>query len=417
MDLNGYFYFIALTVIGFYVLDVFANLLNLKALKPELPDEFDDVFDREKYAESQAYTRETTRFGLVESTFSLIVFLLFWWLGGFQWLDALVRGFSLGPILTGLVFVAFLVLAGQLLSLPFNLYDTFVIEEKYGFNKTTPKTFATDFVKNLVLSALLGLPLFALLLYLFQNPSIEKIAWLVAWVVTTAFQIFILFVYPKWILPLFNKFEPLADGELRSGIEAMAKKCEFPLTGIFEMDGSKRSTKSNAYFAGFGKNKKIALFDTLIKKHTVPELVAVLAHEIGHFKLKHILKTLILGILQMGVIFYLLGLFMHNRGLFDAFGVEETSIYLSFIFFSFLLSPLSKLIGIAMAVFSRKNEFEADAYAVKVTGDANPLITALKSLSKDNLSNLTPHPFYVFINYSHPPMLERIAALRTVKPA
>jgi STE24 endopeptidase len=213
---------------------------------------------------------------------------------------------------------------------------------------------------------------------------------------------------------MFNKFVPLEDGELRQGIESMAKKCDFPLTGIFEMDGSKRSTKSNAYFAGFGKHKKIALFDTLIKKHTVPELVAVLAHEIGHFKKKHILKTLILGILQMGVIFYLLGLFLNNRSLFDAFGVQETSIYLSFIFFSFLLTPLSKLIGVGMAVFSRKNEFEADAFAVDVTGSATPLITALKSLSKDNLSNLTPHPFYVFINYSHPPMTERLAALRAL---
>ena len=414
MEINGYFLFIAITVIGFYLLDVFSNFLNLKALKPELPSEFDDVYDAEKYAQSQAYTRETTKFGILESTFSLIVFLLFWWLGGFQWLDGLTRSFGQGPIVTGLIFVAIMVLAGQILSLPFNLYDTFVIEEKYGFNKTTGKTYAADFVKNLLLSAALGLPLFALLLYLFQNPAFGNIAWLVAWIVTTLFQLFILFIYPKWILPLFNEFKPLEDQELKEGIEAMAKQCDFPLTGIFEMDGSKRSTKSNAYFAGFGKHKKIALFDTLIKKHSVPELVAVLAHEIGHFKKKHILKTLILGILQMGIIFYLLGLFLNNRSLFDAFGVQETSVYLSFIFFSFLLSPLSKLIGVGMAVFSRKNEFEADAFAVDVTGSAAPLITALKSLSKDNLSNLTPHPFYVFINYSHPPMTERLAALRAL---
>ncbi|MGY8687286.1 MAG: M48 family metallopeptidase, partial [Verrucomicrobiales bacterium] len=332
----------------------------------------------------------------------------------FQWLDGLARGFGQGPIVTGLIFVAAMVVAGQILSLPFNLYDTFVIEEKYGFNKTTGKTYATDFVKNLFLSAALGLPIFSLLLYLFQNPSFGNIAWLVAWIATTIFQLIILFIYPKWILPLFNEFKPLEDQELKDGIETMAKKCDFPLTGIFEMDGSKRSTKSNAYFAGFGKHKKIALFDTLIKKHSVPELVAVLAHEIGHFKKKHILKTLILGILQMGVIFYLLGLFLNNRSLFDAFGVQETSVYLSFIFFSFLLSPLSKLIGVGMAIFSRKNEFEADAFAVDVTGSATPLITALKSLSEDNLSNLTPHPFYVFINYSHPPMTERLAALRAL---
>ena len=414
MEINGYFLFIAITVIASFLLGVFSNLLNLKALKPELPSEFDDVFDGEKYAQSQAYTRETTKFGLLESAFSLVVFLLFWWLGGFQWLDRLVRDFGFGSIVTGLCFVSVLFLASQLLSLPFNLYDTFVIEERYGFNKTTWTTFVSDLMKNLILSAALGLPLFALLLYLFGHPALGKIAWLSAWIVTTAFQIFILFVYPKWILPLFNKFQPLAEGELRSRIEAMAEKCDFPLTGIFEMDGSKRSTKSNAYLAGFGKNKKIALFDTLIEKHTVPELVAVLAHEIGHFKLKHIVRTLVLSILQMGIIFYLLGLFLNNRHLFDAFGVGETSVYLSFIFFSFLLSPLSKLIGVGMAIFSRKNEFEADAFATRVTGEVNPLITALKTLSKDNLSNLTPHPFYVFMNYSHPPMIERIAALRAL---
>ena len=413
MDVNGYFLFIAITVIGFYMLDIVSSMLNLKALKPELPAEFDDVYDAEKYAYSQAYTRETTRFGFLESTVSLVIFLAFWWLGGFQWLDTMARSFEQGSIVTGMIFVSLLSLGGQLLSLPFTLYDTFVIEEKYGFNKTTPKVFVSDKIKGLLVSAILGLPLFALLLYLFQNPTFGKLAWIYAWVLTTLFQFAILFIYPKYILPLFNKFKPLRDGELKSEIEAMSKRCEFPLTGVFEIDGSKRSTKSNAYFTGFGKNKKIALFDTLIKNHTVAELVAVLAHEIGHFKKKHIVKTLILGVLQMGVIFYLLDLFIENRELFNAFGVPELSVYLSFIFFSFLLSPLSKLLGVGMALFSRKNEFEADAYAVEVTGSTSPMITALKKLSKDNLVNLTPHPFYVFINYSHPPMTERIAAIES----
>lgn len=417
MDVNGYFLFIAITVIGFYLLDIVSSLLNLKALKPELPAAFTDIYDAEKYANSQAYTRETTRFGFLESTVSLVIFLAFWWLQGFQWLDGLARGFDQGPIITGLIFVSLLTIGGQILSLPFNLYDTFVLEEKYGFNKTTPKTFVSDKVKGLLVSAILGLPLFALLLYLFQNPTFGKLAWIYAWVLTTLFQFAILFLYPKYILPLFNKFKPLEDEELKAEIEAMSKKCEFPLTGVFEIDGSRRSTKSNAYFTGFGKNKKIALFDTLIKNHSVAELVAVLAHEIGHFKKKHIVKTLILGILQMGFIFYLLGLFINNRDLFDAFGVQETSVYLSFIFFSFLLSPLSKLLGVGMAIFSRKNEFEADAYAVEVTGSKSPMITALKQLSKDNLVNLTPHPFYVFINYSHPPMIERITAIEALKTA
>ncbi len=415
MELNAYFIFIAVTVIGFYLLDLFSDFLNLRALKPELPEEFRDVYDAEKYAHSQNYTRETTRFGFIESTFSLLLFLGFWWLGGFQWLDGIVRGWEHGPIVTGLIFISILFIAGQIISLPFSLYDTFVIEEKYGFNKTTLGTFFGDRAKGLLVSAIFALPLFALLLYLFQSDSFGKIAWLWAWVITTLFQLFLLFIYPKYILPIFNKFTPLGEGELREGIEAMAKKCEFPLTGIYEMDGSKRSTKSNAYFTGFGKNKKIALFDTLIKNHTVSELVAVLAHEIGHFKKKHITKSLILGILQMGVIFYLLGLFMNNPDLFAAFGVKQTSVYLSFIFFSFLLTPLSKLLGVGMAIFSRKNEFEADAFAVDVTEDSSSMISALKKLSKDNLANLTPHPFYVFINYSHPPMIERIAALRALR--
>lgn len=413
MEVNGYFIFLAATVIGFYLLDLISNLLNLRALEPKLPPLFADTYDAEKYAASQAYTRETTRFGLFESTFSLVVFLAFWWLGGFGWLDNWVRSFGLGPVATGLIFIGALFLAGQLLSLPFSLYDTFVIEERYGFNKTDLKTFVTDRIKGLLVAALLGIPLLAMLLAVFGNERFGNWGWLIGWGLTTLFQLVVLFVYPKWILPLFNRFTPLPEGELRSAIQEMAKKCDFPLAGVFEMDGSRRSSKSNAYFTGFGKNKKIALFDTLIEKHSAKELVAVLAHEIGHFKKRHILQMLILGVLQMGIIFYLLGIFLNNPGLFAAFGVEQVSVYGSFVFFSFLLSPLSKLLGVALSVLSRKNEFEADAFAIDVTGEPDALIRALKSLSKDNLVNLTPHPFYVFMYYSHPPMLERIEAIES----
>ncbi len=409
MEPNAYFFIILLTVIGLYKLDFFSELLNLKALRSEPPDEFKDVYDAEKYAESQEYTRVKTRFGFIESTFSLTVFLLFWFCGGFGWLDGLVRGWVDGPILRGLLYVCLLYLGNMLLSLPFEIHNTFKIEEQFGFNKTTPKTFVVDQIKALALGAILGLPILALILWLFGK---WDLAWLYAFIAVTAFSLILSYVAPTWIMPLFNKFEPLEDGELKAEINAMAKKCEFPLTEVSVMDGSKRSAKSNAFFTGFGKNKKIALFDTLIEKHSVPELVAVLAHEIGHFKKKHIVQAMVLSIVQLAATFYLLSLFLNNEALFAAFGVPQTSVYLSLIFFGLLYTPISKVISIFMTMLSRKNEFEADAYAANVTGEPETLVTALKKLSKDNLSNLTPHPFHVFLNYSHPPVLERIAALR-----
>ncbi len=411
MVLNGYFLFILLTVIGFYLLDLCGRLLNLSALKPELPAEFADVFDAEEYAKSQDYTRVGTRFGILEGTFSLIVFLAFWWLGGFGWLDELVRGFVENSILRGLSYMALLFVGSTIVSLPFELYDTFVIEEKFGFNKTTLGTFFADKAKGLALAALLGVPILALVLFLFER--LGDSAWIYGWITVAGFSLLVAYLAPQFILPLFNKFKPLEDGELKTAIQEMSQKCEFSLTGVFEIDGSKRSTKSNAFFTGLGKNKKIALFDTLIQNHGIGELVAVLAHEIGHYKKRHILQSLVLSILQMGVLFFLLGKFMENQDLFEAFGVRETSVYCSLIFFSFLFEPISKLLSVGMMVLSRKNEFEADAYAAEVTGKPEDLVTGLKKLSKDNLSNLTPHPFYVFMNYSHPPMLRRIAALQS----
>ena len=410
--INGYFIFIAITVIGFYLLDVCGRILNLSALQPELPTEFADTFEAEEYAKSQRYTREGSRFRILEDTVSLIVFLAFWWLGGFRWIDDFARGFGESTIVHGLIFAGVLYLGSQIISLPFDLYSTFVIEEKYGFNKTTIGTFLMDQLKGLGLAAALGAPLLAAIFWVFSKFGPN--AWLYGWLLTTGFSLLMMYLAPQVILPLFNKFKPLEDGELKSAIQDMSEKCQFPLTEVFEIDGSKRSTKSNAFFTGIGKNKKIALYDTLIKNHGTNELVAVLAHEIGHYKKKHIYQTLVLSILQMGVLFFLLGKFLNNSGLFEAFGIsaENASVYGSLIFFMFLFEPVSKLLSVGMMILSRKNEFEADAYAAEVTGRPQDLITGLKKLSKDNLSNLTPHPFYVFMNYSHPPMLQRIAALR-----
>jgi len=409
MEPNVYFFIILITVFVLYKLDLFSEILNLKALGNQLPKEFEGTFEQEDYEKSQEYTRERTRFGIISDTFSLAVFLVFWFIGGFNWLDQIVRGMVEGPILRGLLYISILYVANMLISLPFSIYSTFVIEEKYGFNKTKPATFAIDRIKGLVLSGAIGLPILALILWIFQT---WELAWLYAFILVAVISLALTYVAPKWIMPLFNEFKPLDDEELKKDIQVMAEKCEFPIQEVSVMDGSKRSSKSNAFFTGFGKNKKIALFDTLVERQTNSELVAVLAHEIGHFKKKHIQQQMIFGFAQLAATFYLLSLFLENEGLFAAFGVEETSVYLSLIFFGLLFEPINKVISIFTTIWSRKNEFEADAYAAEVTGEPETMITALKKLSKDNLSNLTPHPFYVFLNYSHPPVLQRIQALR-----
>ena len=402
-------------------LDFVATLLNLKSLQPKLPEEFADVFDGEKYAKSQDYTRANAQFGIISSIFSLTVLLVFWFCGGFAFLDQMVRGLGWSPIPSGLAFVAALMVANYLIHLPFSIYDTFVLEERFGFNKTTPKTFIVDQVKVAILSALLGLPLLAGILAIFEYvPN----AWLWAWIAFSVYMLVITYIAPSFIAPLFNKFEPLEDGELKGAIHKMAEECEFPLAEISVMDGSRRSAKSNAFFMGFGKNKKIALYDTLVEQQSTEELVAVLAHEIGHFKRKHIIQRLVLSIFQIGVMFFLLGLTVNPDGafakeLFAAFGIpaEHITPYAGLVFFMILFSPVSRLLGIPLNAWSRKHEFEADAYAAQAQETSQHLISALKKLSAENLSNLTPHQLRVILDYSHPPVLQRLQALRKVAPA
>lgn len=411
--MNTYAIIILATLLLSYILDLITELLNLKALRDDLPSEFNDVFDQEKYRKSQEYTRVKTRFGLVSATFSLIVTLVFWFSGGFNWLDMLVRQWGFGEVFTGLFYIGILLIANTVLNLPFSIYSTFVIEARFGFNKTTSKTFVLDMVKGLLLGVVIGGALLGGILAFFQFAGAN--AWLYCWIAVTLFTIFMQFIAPTWIMPLFNKFTPLEDGELRREIMSYARKVHFPLDNLFVMDGSKRSAKSNAFFTGFGKHKRIALFDTLIEKHSVAELVAILAHEIGHYKKKHILQGMIISILHTGVMFFLLSIFLNHSGLFDAFYMENMSIYAGFIFFGMLFSPISEILGIFMQMFSRKNEFEADQFAAETTQNSTHMISALKKLSANNLSNLTPHPFYVFLNYSHPPVLERIRALRDLQ--
>ncbi|RZO13086.1 MAG: M48 family peptidase [Verrucomicrobiaceae bacterium] len=405
---NIFFWIILVAIVGIFALDLFSEWLNLKGLRLELPQDFKDVFDQEKYSKSLEYTRITTKFGAIQSSFDLLIFLFFWIIGGFGWLSDIIIGLDYNPIISGLLFFSILFIAAGLMNLPFEIHETFKIEAKFGFNKTTRSTFISDKIKGLFLGALIGLPVLGLIIWLFE--SFEN-AWLWGWIFLSGFSLLMAYLAPAVILPLFNKFEPLEEGELKSAINDMAETCKFPLTELSVMDGSKRSSKSNAFFTGFGKNKKIALYDTLIANHSTSELVAVLAHEIGHFKKKHIMQTLFLGIAQTGVLFFVLGFFIRSEPLSSAFGVTKPSVYCSLLFFTLLFKPISKILSVLMNILSRKNEFEADAYAANVTGNADSLITALKKLSADNLSNLTPHPFYVFMHYSHPPVSKRIIEL------
>lgn len=396
-----------------YILDLVSNSLNLKALDPELPDEFSEVFDSEKYRKSQEYTRVRTRFGLLTGTFDLAVILLFWFFGGFGKLDSLVRGWELHEIFNGLVFIGILMVMRFIISQPFSIYSTFVIEERFGFNRTTPATYIKDLLKGLLLGILLGGPLLAGIIAFFLYAGDN--AWWYCWIAAVLFTLVIQYIAPTWIMPLFNKFTPLEEGELKDTILKYTEKVRFSLKGLFVIDGSKRSSKSNAFFTGFGKNKRIALFDTLIERHTIDELVAVLAHEIGHYKKKHIIKGMAVSIVYMGAMFYLLSIFLTHEGLFSAFYVEVPSVYTGFIFFGMLFAPIEMILSIFMHIYSRKNEFEADRFAAETTETSQPMVSALKKLSANNLSNLTPHPFYVFLNYSHPPVLTRIRTLESLK--
>lgn len=401
-------------------LDFVATLLTLGSLKPELPEEFVDTYDPAKYSQSQEYTRATSRFGILSSIVSLTILLCFWFFGGFSWWDSCTRSLSLGEVSTGLIYVFGLLFGNYILSLPLTIYATFILEGRFGFNKTTRATFVMDQLKTVLLTAMIGAPLLAGILLIFQNvPD----AWLWAWLTFSIFVLAITYLAPSLIMPLFNKFEPMEEGALKDAIYKMAKECEFPLTEITVMDGSRRSAKSNAFFMGFGKNKKIALYDTLVENHSTEELVAVLAHEIGHFKRKHIIQRIVLSLAQFAILFYLLGQLIDpesgfSRQLFAAFGLPAASIspHAGLVFFGILFSPVSRFLGVFLNAWSRKHEFEADAYAAGAQRTPEHLITALKKLSADNLSNLTPHRFRVLLDYSHPPVLVRIHALRKLPP-
>jgi STE24 endopeptidase len=410
--MNGYLIFILAVIIVSFVFDLIIELLNLKNISPKLPDEFTGYYDEERYKKSQLYTRENIITGLINKTIFEVIVLVFILGGGFNYIDQIARSYGFGTIITGLIFTGILVFSFQFLELPFDIYDTFVIENKYGFNKITIKTYILDLIKSIILALILGGIIYSCILWFFGK--FETWAWLLCWAALIVFQLFLNFIAPVVIMPLFNKFIPLEDGELKNAVENYARSQNFKMKGLFKMDGSKRSTKSNAYFTGFGKFRRIVLFDTLIEKHSVDELVSILAHEMGHYKKKHIYINMLIGIITTGFLFFLLSLFINNAGLFEAFKMQNTSIYASLVFFGFLYAPVMEIISLFGNCLSRKHEYEADAFAVRTGNNPEAMISALKKLSSDNLSNLTPHPLMVFLKYTHPPVLKRIERIRGI---
>jgi len=398
---------LSITVVS-YLFDQILDYINLKSQRTEIPKEVEAFYEKEKYVKSLAYHRELTKFSFITSAFSFLLSFSMLLSGGFGWVDGWLRPHMDNEILLALTFFGVLMLASDILTIPFQWYSTFVIEEKYGFNKTTLKTFITDKLKGYLLAATVGGLLLSALIYLIQ--TIGPNFWIWFSILAALFVLFVNMFYTSLILPMFNKLTALPDGELKAAIENFSKKVDFPLDSIFIIDGSKRSKKANAFFSGIGKKKKIVLYDTLIENHTTAELVAVLAHEVGHFKKKHIVWGYVLSILQIVFTLFVLSRMIDAENVSRALGGAQLAIHLNLLAFGILFSPISGITGLFMNMYSRKNEFEADAYA-KETFDGTALSNALKRLSVDSLSDLYPHPLYVFFHYSHPPLLKRLAAL------
>ncbi|SFF71975.1 STE24 endopeptidase [Salegentibacter agarivorans] len=409
MNPQTLFYIIIAIIIIDFIIDKILDTLNAKHFDDPIPQELSDVYNKDEYEKSQRYKKERYRFGIITSTFSVLLTLGFIIFDGFAWVDDIARNFTDNAILVALIFFGIIMIGSDILTTPFSWYSTFVIEEKYGFNKTTKKTFFLDKIKGWFMMIILGGGILALIVWFYQFAGNDF--WWYAWILVAVFSIFINMFYAKLIVPLFNKQSPLEEGSLRTKIETYAKSVGFTLDNIFIIDGSKRSTKANAYFSGFGKEKRITLFDTLVKDLEEEEIVAVLAHEVGHYKKNHIIVNLLASILTTGFTLWLLSLFVGSPALSQALGVEEPSFHTGLIAFGILYSPISEITGLLMNYLSRKFEYQADNYA-KNTYGAAPLISSLKKLTKNSLSNLTPHKAYVFMHYSHPTLLQRFRNLK-----
>ena len=406
---NLYYLIIVSAIIIEYLLTSISSVLDIKNITPIIPLDFKKAYDGEKYVRSQEYLKARTRFGLFSSTFSLGLILIVIHSDVFGYLDQYVRLQTENYILQGLLFIGIIYFFQDIISLPFSLYNTFVIEQKFGFNKIKPGLYFFDKIKGYGIFIVLGSTVITPLLYFFHVYS--EIGWLIAWSVLTVFMIAIQPLFVHVIAPMFNKFTPLEEGDLRKEIEKYTSKVDFSLSRIDIMDGSKRSAHSNAYFTGFGKSRRIAIFDTLVEKHSTKEIVSVVAHEVGHYKLKHILQGTIIGIIETGIMLFAFNLIMNDISLFNVFGVNQLSVHAGIVFFSMLYAPVSMLTSIVTTAISRKNEFEADKFSLDTTSDGQALISMLIGLSANNLSHLTPHPMKVFLSYSHPPVIDRIKAV------
>lgn len=402
------FYIIITIIIINFIIDKVLDALNAKHFNDTLPEELKDVYDAEEYLKSQNYKTTNYKFGIITSTCSVILTLAFLMLDGFEVVDNIARSFSNNPIIIALLFFGIIMIGSDILTTPFSYYSTFVIEEKFGFNKTTLKTFILDKIKGWFMMAFIGGIILALIIWFYQSTG--TYFWLYAWALVAVFTLFMNMFYSKLIVPLFNKQTPLEAGSLRDKISEYANTVGFKLDKIFVIDGSKRSTKANAYFSGFGNEKRVTLYDTLINDLDDDEIVAVLAHEVGHYKKKHIIFNLLASIILTGVTLFIMSIFISNPLLSNALGVKTHSFHIGLIAFGLLYAPISEVTGLVMNLFSRAFEYQADNYA-KTTYKAQPLITSLKKLSKNSLSNLTPHPAYVFMHYSHPTLLQRIKNL------
>jgi STE24 endopeptidase len=406
------FWIIIVILVADFLFEKYLDYLNTTTMSETIPDEVKGIYDSDEYKKQQAYQRENNRFGLISGSFSFAVTMVMFLFYGFAFVNDIVWGLTGNAITAAILFFGIIMLASDLLSIPFSVYDTFVIENKYGFNKTTPATFVFDTLKGWVIGAVIGGGLLALIILVYQQT--QEMFWIYAWILVSAFSVFMTMFYSNIIVPLFNKQTPLEDGVLRSAIQQFSEKVGFKLDNIFVINGSKRSTKANAYFTGLGAKKRIVLYDTLINNMETEEIVAVLAHEIGHYKNKHVVQSLLISLLHTGIVLFVFSLLVNSKALSMALGVEEPDFHIGLVAFGILYSPVSFVLGIFMNILSRKNEYQADAFAAK---NYNPdaLASALKKLSVKNLSNLTPHPLYVFFHYSHPALLQRLAHLKTLK--
>ncbi len=408
------FYLILGILVFDFLFERWLDTLNLKHFKPELPPELEDIYDPEAYKKSQQYLKANSRFSMFSATFFFFLLLCMLLFHGFARLDGAVSHISGNIYARTLLFFGILGIGADLLTLPFQLYDTFVIEEKFGFNKTTPATFAADKLKSWLVGGVLG---GAVMLFLqWAQSQGGSSFWFMAWAGIGFFMVFMAMFYTSLIVPLFNKLRPLEDGVLQRAIESLARKAGFNLANVYVMDGSRRSTKANAYFSGLGPKKKIILYDTLIEKLTTEEVTAVLAHEIGHYRKKHIYKGLAQSLVQIGIMMFLLGKALAMPVFSQALGAQQMSFHMGLLAFGLLYSPVSFLLDILSHLFSRKHEYEADAYAVSL-GLGSALVKALIKLSVTSLSNLQPHPLYVFFHYSHPTLLQRKQAIESMHGA